>query len=452
MLSAKPKLGWKDVQYILIHTADKVDPTDPDWKQNSAGLWVNHKYGFGLVNAGRAVAMAKTYSSYLNTKIMRYAPPVQNVGKPIPQHDPDKPVSVSASIDVAMPGGGLVEAVQVYLTVTHPQVTELDVVLRSPTGTESVLAKLRGFSVSMSFQVLSPSSIAGAKPSALAQFGAIPQSRIEGPVFAYPTLGCAGSLAQGVSLKGYLVLVRRGVCPFAEKVKALQDQGARAVIVYNNEAGGVVQMSGSDASITITAIMVGLETGMAMLDELSRNVSVHAAIQGNVIKDNTMLQYKNWPFGTVRHWGESPNGTWTLTVTDRYTGIKTDSQGDFSSWQIVIWNNNTSDFSPTSGTSDWEWETLFIALAVVVSAAVIAGLVFLFIYLKRKGFFSRFERHAPETPLPPVLATDDAFFDDDAMQFEDDFNVDANKVVKGDAAITTEKSSVNATTDDDDFL
>jgi subtilisin family serine protease len=51
VLGANRNLGWKDVQLILLSTASKVDPLDSDWTQNGAGRWVNHKYGFGLVNA-----------------------------------------------------------------------------------------------------------------------------------------------------------------------------------------------------------------------------------------------------------------------------------------------------------------------------------------------------------------------------------------------------------------
>ncbi len=51
MLGVNPSLGWKDVQYILISSASKVDPTDADWVQNGAGRFVNHKYGYGLLNA-----------------------------------------------------------------------------------------------------------------------------------------------------------------------------------------------------------------------------------------------------------------------------------------------------------------------------------------------------------------------------------------------------------------
>ncbi len=86
MLEANPRLSWIDVQDILMRTArkhfspdayaadpgaaeqppipDAVDLSDPadsvvidrDWRKNSGNRWFNHKYGAGLVDAGRAVA------------------------------------------------------------------------------------------------------------------------------------------------------------------------------------------------------------------------------------------------------------------------------------------------------------------------------------------------------------------------------------------------------------
>lgn len=63
MLSANPNLTYRDIRYILAKTARKVDPTDPDWKVNAGGFHINHKYGFGVVDAEKAVNLAKTFSS-----------------------------------------------------------------------------------------------------------------------------------------------------------------------------------------------------------------------------------------------------------------------------------------------------------------------------------------------------------------------------------------------------
>ena len=63
LLQARPDLGWRDVKSILMATAVKNDPDDPDWTTNGAGYHVNHKYGFGRVDAAAAVAAASHWSN-----------------------------------------------------------------------------------------------------------------------------------------------------------------------------------------------------------------------------------------------------------------------------------------------------------------------------------------------------------------------------------------------------
>ena len=69
MLQANPNLGLRDVQEILAYTARQTDPTDPTWQINDAtnwnggGLHVSNDYGFGLVDAAAAVALAKSWTT-----------------------------------------------------------------------------------------------------------------------------------------------------------------------------------------------------------------------------------------------------------------------------------------------------------------------------------------------------------------------------------------------------
>ncbi len=63
MLQANPDLGWRDVKKILMTTASKNDPTDTDWTTNAAGYHVNHKYGFGRVDAAAAVIAAAAWTN-----------------------------------------------------------------------------------------------------------------------------------------------------------------------------------------------------------------------------------------------------------------------------------------------------------------------------------------------------------------------------------------------------
>jgi subtilisin family serine protease len=92
MLEANPNLGYRDVAHILAVTAKKVDPSfsgvtanlvgatrqlEQGWTTNAAGYAFSNRYGFGAVDAGAAVSMARTYTSYLPSMRIVGAPPVQ---------------------------------------------------------------------------------------------------------------------------------------------------------------------------------------------------------------------------------------------------------------------------------------------------------------------------------------------------------------------------------------
>jgi hypothetical protein len=83
--------------------------------------------------------------------------------------------------------------------------------------------------------------------------------------------------SNAAAMNGKIVLVRRGNCTFAVKVKAAQNAGAIAVIVVNNVEGEIV-MSGADASITIPAISVSQSIGENIIDQMKTQV-VNVKIQ-----------------------------------------------------------------------------------------------------------------------------------------------------------------------------
>ncbi|MBI4660638.1 MAG: S8 family serine peptidase [Verrucomicrobia bacterium] len=61
ILGTNPKLTYRDVQQVLIHSARHVDLADPDVKTNRAGFRVSHNLGFGVPDAGLAVRLAKSW-------------------------------------------------------------------------------------------------------------------------------------------------------------------------------------------------------------------------------------------------------------------------------------------------------------------------------------------------------------------------------------------------------
>jgi hypothetical protein len=65
----------------------------------------------------------------------------------------------------------------------------------------------------------------------------------------------------GADAAGKIALIRRGDCPFVQKVKNAQDAGAIAVIMMNNVSGDPIPMGGEDSTITIPSVMISKGDG-----------------------------------------------------------------------------------------------------------------------------------------------------------------------------------------------
>ncbi len=137
MLDANPDLGWRDVQDILIRTARKVDATNADWIENAAGFHFNHEYGAGMVDASAAVAEAKNPERTnlgARVKLTKLVVPVADV----PDNNGNSAVAV---LDFSDQPNIRVEHVEVVASVVHERRADVDVVLISPSGTQSRLAE-----------------------------------------------------------------------------------------------------------------------------------------------------------------------------------------------------------------------------------------------------------------------------------------------------------------------
>lgn len=135
MLEANRYLTWRDIQHILIKTAEKNDPEDNGWTANSAGYEINHKYGFGRINAEAAVNAARTWENVIpEMEIEENSSP--NLF--IPDNSENGVID-----DIYIHGDQLInhiEYVEVSFTSDHPNWSDLEITLVSPDGTESILA------------------------------------------------------------------------------------------------------------------------------------------------------------------------------------------------------------------------------------------------------------------------------------------------------------------------
>ena len=134
MLEANPDLTWREVQHILIRTAFQNDPDDEGWSINGAGYHVNHKYGFGRIDALAAIDTALAWTP-LNPEILTEGSSQPNLA--IPDNDP-----MGVSDDITISDEMTVEYVEIYFTSDHPWgMTDLEITLISPGGTESILSE-----------------------------------------------------------------------------------------------------------------------------------------------------------------------------------------------------------------------------------------------------------------------------------------------------------------------
>ncbi|MDP6869297.1 MAG: S8 family serine peptidase [Candidatus Poseidoniaceae archaeon] len=133
MLETNSNLTWRDVQHIIVESSRKNDPNDSGWNTNGAGHEFNHKYGFGVIDAGHAVSLAENWNT---------AEPEVNitsgqitVSQSIPDDDPNNPIVSTHTVTEGL----IVESVEILFDADHQYRSDLDVTLISPDGTESEL-------------------------------------------------------------------------------------------------------------------------------------------------------------------------------------------------------------------------------------------------------------------------------------------------------------------------
>jgi Zn-dependent metalloprotease len=153
----------------------------------------------------------------------------------------------------------------------------------------------------------SPAAIAGVKPAGTAAFGLqtftttndvvlandgivdVAGTTVSDGCCASPSFACvANSWPNAAAIAGKFAMVDRGVCGFAVKTKNAQLNGALGVIVANNQGGtAIVNMAGVDPTVTVPALSVTQNDGIAIKGQLA-STTVNATIsRGAVGSDNT---------------------------------------------------------------------------------------------------------------------------------------------------------------------
>ncbi|NXK14924.1 PCSK4 convertase, partial [Herpetotheres cachinnans] len=143
-LEANPALTWRDLQHLVIRTSKPAHLQAEDWAVNGVGRKVSHYYGYGLLDAGLLVEMAKAWrgtrpQQRCSVKALR-AP--RNIGS-----------KLTVSTDVSFCSGRTkrirsLEHVQVQLSLSYSRRGDLAIALTSPMGTTSTLVTVRPYDTS----------------------------------------------------------------------------------------------------------------------------------------------------------------------------------------------------------------------------------------------------------------------------------------------------------------
>ena len=191
-------------------------------------------------------------------------------------------------------------------------------------------------------RVNSPAGIAGNYVVGTAAFGApLSFPGVTANVTqASPNDGCS-ALTNPAVISGKVALIDRGSCTFVSKVKNAQNAGAIGVIIANNTSG-VVQMGGSDNTITIPSLSISDADGFVIKGQLGAPVNatllVNTAVPAGVDTSGRALLFAPNPFqsgSSVSHWDTTayPNQLMEPSIN-----------GDLTHSVVPVWDLTASLF------------------------------------------------------------------------------------------------------------
>ena len=176
----------------------------------------------------------------------------------------------------------------------------------------SVTTDLQSILATPSLRVNSPAGIAGNYTVGTAAFGApLSFPGVTANVTqASPNDGCS-ALTNSAAVSGKIALIDRGSCNFTVKVKNAQNAGAIGVIIANNTSG-IVQMAGSDNTITIPSLSISDTDGFTIKGQLGAPVNAtllaNTAAPSGVDTSGRALLFAPNPVqggSSVSHWDTS---------------------------------------------------------------------------------------------------------------------------------------------------
>ncbi|CAG8549100.1 10230_t:CDS:2, partial [Paraglomus brasilianum] len=144
VLSIRPDLTWRDMQYLSLTSAIPFNKEDTDWSITAAGRPYSYKFGYGKLDAYTIIQKAKTFQN-LGPQVNLTMHTI-TINKKIPHND----VGISSSIKVTQDdldtvSLGRLEHVTVTVNIEHQKRGNILVDLTSPNKIVSNLGQARKF-------------------------------------------------------------------------------------------------------------------------------------------------------------------------------------------------------------------------------------------------------------------------------------------------------------------
>jgi subtilisin-like proprotein convertase family protein len=307
MLSANPKLGWRDMQHILALSSRHMDRADPDLTTNAAGLAVSHNVGFGVPDAGRAVRLALSWSN-----LPPYTNVVADLSTPADIPDgalrilifgPGVPVGLASL--VCLPGTGVFPDVPTEFLPLEDVGAARTPIGRSLVGKAALIERSGD-------DYTTPLTNVAAAGAALA----IVYNSTNG------TTACPGGDALCPLLKTDFVpipaaFIRQGD---GQNLKARLGAGLETLAQY--------QMDATNLLLDVSAAMICEHVGVRVRTDhpLRGDLRITLVSPGGTrsvlqrLNQDTNAGPLDWTYYSTHHFLEASKGRWTLFVGDQFPG------------------------------------------------------------------------------------------------------------------------------------
>ena len=168
LLEANPELTWRDIKHILASTSKQIDPAllpkkfpigggvlytyEDGWIKNAANYLFSNTYGFGRVDAAKAIAMAKSYvlgslGNFVETNFLSPTVPMP-VNVPLGLNGTEQQIKINVTNNLT------IESVTLKVSGASDYLADIAIEVYSPSGTKSIVWSAGNSSTSSSAKFL----------------------------------------------------------------------------------------------------------------------------------------------------------------------------------------------------------------------------------------------------------------------------------------------------------